>query len=132
MISFAARMCLLAVLLVPVRVLAAPDLLGGVVVNQTVTVAGQEFFQHFVAAWRERELAERYAISIAERPSARHGSQIRIEFGQRRILQLQLSAGRASLQALGERAAELAFQRVADAELERLLLRDLDLAADEI
>lgn len=112
--------------------MAAEDRLGALVVNQTVTVAGQEFFQHFVAAWREREMADRYSISITERPTARFGSQLWVEYAQRRVLQLQLPASRSGLQALGERAAEAVFQRVADAELERLLFRDLDLAPDEL
>ncbi|GIZ52988.1 curli production assembly/transport protein CsgE [Noviherbaspirillum aridicola] len=131
---FLAVLALLALLaLLPwARAQAAGDTLGALVVNQTVTVAGQEFFQHFVAAWRERELAERYSLSIIERPTARHGSQVWVEYAQRRMLQLQLPAARSGLQALGERAAEAVFQRVADAEVERLLFRDLDLAPDEI
>lgn len=129
--SFAILLALLA-LLPCARASVGSDTLGAIVVNQTVTVAGQEFFQHFMAAWRERELSDRYSISITERPTARHGSQVWVEFAQRRVLQLQLPAARSGLQALGERAAETVFQRVADTELERLLFRDLDLAPDEI
>lgn len=106
--------------------------LAGVVVNQTVTAAGQEFFHHFAIAWRERELADRYSIAVSERPSARWGSQIWVEFAQRRIFQAQLPAGRAGLRELSERAAEAVFQKVADTEVERLLFRDPDLATDEL
>jgi curli production assembly/transport component CsgE len=105
---------------------------AGIVINQTMTVAGQEFFQYFVAAWRDRELAERYNIAIAEKPSARWGSQIWVEFSQRRIFQAQLPGARGELRALGERAADIVFQRVADTEVERLLFRDPDLGSDEL
>jgi curli production assembly/transport component CsgE len=102
------------------------------VADQTVTVAGQDFYQQFVVAWRERDIAERYAISVHERPSARWGSQVWIEYAQRRIFQAALPAGRTGIRQLGEQAAEFAFQKVTDAEVERLLFRDADVGVDEI
>lgn len=111
---------------------AAAEPMVGVVVNQTVTVAGQEFFQHFTASWRERELGERYAILVVEKPSARTGSQVWVEFSRRRVFQAQLPNARGELQTLGEQAAEIAYQRIADTELERLLAPEPDLGADEI
>ncbi len=107
------------------------DSYGGVVVNQTVTVAGQEFFQHFVALWRERELSERFAIAVVERPSARWGGQIWVEFAQRRVFQSPLSSARSGLRSLSERAVDLVYQTVIDTETDRLLFRDADLGADE-
>ncbi|WP_158597936.1 CsgE family curli-type amyloid fiber assembly protein [Noviherbaspirillum saxi] len=108
------------------------DSFGGVVVNQAVTVAGQEFFQYFVANWRDRDLSERYAISITERPSARWGSQVWIEFRQRRIFQAPLPTARAGIKALSEQATEAVYQMVADTEVERLLFREPDLGPDEL
>lgn len=105
---------------------------GGLVANQTVTVAGQDFFQSFTSAWRERDLSERYAISIGEKPSARWGSQIWIEYAQRRIFQASLPTGRAGIKELSEQAVEVAYQRITDAEVERLLFRDIDLGPDEM
>jgi curli production assembly/transport component CsgE len=104
---------------------------GGVVVNQTITVAGQEFFQYFVALWRERELSERFAITVIERPSARWGGQVWVEFAQRRVFQAPLSSARAGLRSLSEQAVDLVYQTVIDTEAERLLFRDADLGADE-
>lgn len=108
------------------------ELYGGVVANQTITVAGQDFFQYFVSAWRDRDMSERFVVSVHERPSARWGSQIWIEYGQRRVFQASLPAGRAGIKALSEQAAEAAYQKVADAEVERLLFRDPDMGSDEI
>ena len=105
---------------------------GGVVANQTVTVAGQDFYQYFVSAWRDRDMSERFAISVHERPSARWGSQIWIEYAQRRVFQAFLPTGRAGIRALSEQAVEAAYQKVADAEVERLLFRDADMGSDEI
>jgi curli production assembly/transport component CsgE len=108
------------------------ELYGGVVVNQTVTVAGQDFYQYFVSAWRDRDMSERFAISIRERPSARWGSLIWIEYAERRIFQSQLPTGRAGIKALSEQAVDFAYQKLADAEVERLLFRDPDFGPDEI
>ncbi|WP_162256871.1 CsgE family curli-type amyloid fiber assembly protein [Noviherbaspirillum sp. Root189] len=109
-----------------------PETYGGIVVNQTVTVAGQEFFQCFVAAWRDRDLSERYAISVMERPSARWGSQIWIEFARRRVFQAPLPTARVGIRALSEQATEVVAQMVADMEVERLLFREPDLGPDEL
>ena len=108
------------------------SLYGGLVTNQTVTVAGHDFYQHFVAAWQEQAVSERFAISIHERPSARWGSQVWIEFAQRRILQIALPAGRSGIRAISEQAVAVVQQRIVDAEVERALFRNADLGADEI
>lgn len=100
--------------------------------NQTITVAGQDFYQHFVAAWQELAVSERFAISIHERPSARWGSQVWIEFAQRRILQFSLPAGRSGIKAISEQAVAVVQQRIIDAEVERALFRNADMGADEI
>lgn len=112
--------------------LAKHEVYGGVVANQTVTVAGQDFYQHFVAAWRDRDLSERFTISIHERPSARWGSQVWIEFAQRRIFQSALPTGRGGIRSLAEQAIEIAHQLIGDAEVDRLLFRDVDIGPDEM
>lgn len=108
------------------------ELYAGVVVDQTVTVAGHEFYQHFVALWRDKELTSRYAISVHERPTARWGSQIWIEYAQRRVFQAFMPPARANVKAMSEQAADIAFQNVVDTEVQRLLFREPDLGPDEL
>jgi curli production assembly/transport component CsgE len=105
---------------------------GGVVVNQAVTVAGQNFYQCFVASWREKETSDWYEISIHERPSARWGSQIWIEYAQKRVFQASLPSALSHIRALSEQAADIAYRRIADVEIERLLVRETDVGPDEI
>jgi curli production assembly/transport component CsgE len=104
---------------------------GGVVVNQTITVAGQNFYQCFVASWRDKEMSERYAISIHERPSARWGTQVWIEYAQKRVFQAFLPSSIANIKALSEQAAEVAQQKVVDVEVDRLLFREAEFGPDE-
>lgn len=103
----------------------------GIVTSQTVTVAGYEFANHFIAEWRDKPGAERTTLALLERPSARWGSLVWIEFGQQRVLQLQLPPARAGLKTLAESAAESAYQAILDIERQRRLVSDADLAADE-
>jgi len=104
---------------------------NGVVTNQTITVAGQDFYQYFVAAWRDKEASERYTVSIHERPSARWGNEVWIEFAQRRVFRTYLPPARASIRPISEEAAEVAYQAVMQADLERMLIPDADLGRDE-
>jgi curli production assembly/transport component CsgE len=108
------------------------ELYGGIVVDQTITVIGHEFYQYFVALWRDQDLSNRYAISIHERPTARWGSQIWIEYAQRRVFQTVLPPTRTNIKSMSEQAVEVAYPRVIDVEVQRLLFRDPDLGADEI
>lgn len=103
----------------------------GIVTSQTVTVAGHEFANHFIAEWRDKPGAERTTLALRERPSARWGSLVWIESGQQRVLQLQLPPARAGLRTLAESAAESAYQTILDIERQRRLVSDADLAADE-
>lgn len=129
-----ARFRLLSALLLTSSLAAAApdaDVGSGVVTSQPVTVAGHDFCQYFIAAWRDKEGSERYTLAIRERPSARWGSEVTIEYAQRRVYRTQLPASRAAIRPLSEDAAESAYQAVQQADTERQLLQDADLAPDE-
>jgi curli production assembly/transport component CsgE len=111
--------------------LAALDLFEGIVINQTLTRAGQHFYALFSARWYDLPLAARYTISIREQPSARFGSQIIVQFGQRRIFQTLISPNR-SRPGLIETAVDTVYQAVTEGEMQRLLFKDPDLGLDEI
>jgi curli production assembly/transport component CsgE len=108
-----------------------PDPIAGVVTNETVTAAGQQFYLNFVAGWQDKDLNERYTLSIHETPSRRYGSRVWIEFGQRRVYQSNLPPGHRAIKDISEQAIEIAYQNVVDADVQRLLFREQDLAADE-
>lgn len=94
---------------------------------------GQEFYRAFMTAWRELPMTERYSLSVQERPSARWGSLVRIEFANRLVFSTFLSPGRRDLIGpAGEQAAQAAYQNVVDADVQRLLFKDPDLGPDEL
>jgi curli production assembly/transport component CsgE len=108
------------------------DELGGVVTTDTVTLAGQDFYTWFAQAWSTIPLSERYIVSVHERPSARYGSLVWVEYNQRRVFQAFLPIARSNVKPVAEGAAQIAFQNVMQADLTRLLFRDADMATDEL
>lgn len=104
---------------------------GGVITNNTITVAGQDFYQAFSFFWREKPLNDRYALSVHERPSARLGNQVWVQYGNTRVYQGVLPTLRAQVSTIADIAAATAYDTVSDLEVQRLLFRDEDLGPDE-
>lgn len=78
-------------------------------------------------------MSQRYSLSILERPSARWGSLIRVEFANRLMFTTFLSPGHRDLVAkTAEEAATLTYHNVVDADIQKLLFKDADLGSDEL
>jgi curli production assembly/transport component CsgE len=116
----------------PHKSLSALDRFDGIVIDQTMTRAGKEFYQLFAANWHDQPLSDRYTISVREQPSARFGSQVYIVFGNRRVFHGQLSPNRNQIKMLSEAAAGTAHRAVTEGEMQRLLFKDPDIGQDEI
>lgn len=109
------------------------DPYSGVVVNNTVTFVGQEFYRNFVAGWRDQAAVERFSVAVNERPSARWGSLVSVEYEHREVFRAFLSPGRRDfVRQAGADAARLVYQRVVELEVQRLLFHDPDMAREEI
>lgn len=110
----------------------APDQFAGIVTDQTITTAGHDFYQYFTALWHDKPLSDRFALAVRERPSARQGNRILIDYANRTVFEAVLPGARGNIPAIGERAVEIAYNAVSDADVKRLLFRDADLGADEL
>ncbi|MDR5774018.1 MULTISPECIES: curli production assembly/transport protein CsgE [unclassified Caballeronia] len=108
------------------------DTLGGIVTNDAVTLVGEDFYNFFAQAWTQMPMSERYNVSVHERPSARYGSLIWVEYDQRRVFQAFLPIARANVRPIAESAAASALQTVLQADISRLLFHEADLASDEM
>lgn len=104
---------------------------SGVIINQLVTVAGQDFYQYFLNAWRDKEGSEHFTLVVRERPSARWGSEVRVEYGQMQVYRTRLPVSRAAIRQLSEDAAEFSYQAVQQAEERRRITQDADIGSDE-
>lgn len=108
----------------------APYEVGGIVTGQTITTAGKAFYDGFAAAWREQDEQGRFTVSISERPSARWGSQVFVDYGQRRLFRTFLPPNRERIRAIAAQAAGLVLQSIIDAQVAQLF-GDPDLGRDE-
>lgn len=111
---------------------ADPDRLGGIVTDQTTSVAGQAFYRHFTTLWSDRPALDFFSITVLERPSARRGRRIVVEYAQRSLFEAPLPATRAGIEQLSESAVQIAHDHMANQLVQRLLFSEQDLAADEL
>lgn len=105
---------------------------SGVVLNQTVTVGGQDFFRHFSSAWRDSPLSERVIVIVKEQPSARLGNVVWVEYRRKKVFQANLPPSREHIRKLGNDAASVVQDEIVSAEVEQATLVDVDLAKEEI
>lgn len=110
---------------------AQQEAIDGIVVNQTVTVAGQEFHAAFAALWSDKPPLPGYALAIRERPSARRGTTVDIEHGNRIVFRAWLPPARAQIRLLAQQAVDIVYEDAVAAQVKHLL-RDDDMASDEI
>jgi curli production assembly/transport component CsgE len=106
--------------------------IGGIVTDDVVTLVGQDFYDAFSKAWIQMPMSERYMVSIHERPSARYGSLIWVEYEQRRVFEAFLPIARSNVRPVAEGAAASALQTVMQADIARLLFHETDLGSDEM
>ncbi len=105
----------------------------GFIVDRTVTNFGAQFVRDFSQAWRTLGTTENIDLTIVEKASARWGSTIFVEHNNHPVARIFLQAGRsAAIKPLAENAARYMATKVADNSLLGLLMRDPDLAPDEL
>lgn len=107
------------------------DPLSGIVINRTVTVQGHEFYRFFSNRWREFSEQNPFTITVFERPSARWGSEIWVEYRGQRMYHAFLSPARSSTKKASEQAVDIVMENVNESEIERLLTNNPDLGPEE-
>lgn len=108
------------------------DPLHGVVVNRTVTVQGHEFYRAFSMWWRQLDEDNKYSITVYERPSARWGSEIWVDYRQTRVFHVFLPPARSQVKQISQQAAEIAFEQIEESVLEEMLYQSEDLGPEEM
>jgi curli production assembly/transport component CsgE len=108
------------------------NLLGGVITSRTITVLGWDFYQYFTAKWEAIHGNERLSLSIYERPTARWGSEIWIDYRQTRVFHTFLPPARSATKSISMQAVDLVYKNVIDINIQRSLFTDVDLAPEEM
>lgn len=108
------------------------DPLLGVIVNRTVTVQGHEFYRFFSNRWRMVDEEGRYSISIHERPSARWGSEVWVEYRRDRMFHMFLPPARSRTREISNIAVDIVYENITQNELQRALFQSPDLGPEEM
>lgn len=117
----------------PARTYKPRDPYVGVVTDATVTRIGHDFYNAFSAHWRDQANAEQFSLTVHERPSARWGSLVWVEYANNQLFRAFLSPARRDyVPVAAQEASRIAYQSVVDSEVQRQLFRDPDLAQDEL
>lgn len=95
-----------------------------------MTVGGRAFYDNFASAWTDKAESGRFTVSISERPTARLGSQVFIDYGNRRVFQTFLPPNRSLVPAIAADAAELVYKAILDYQLSQFF-GDPDVGRDE-
>lgn len=105
--------------------------ISGLVIDNTVTFIGRDFYHYFSRYWSNQGLMENYNLTVREQPTARYGSRVGVEWNRRIVFQVFLPPTRANIEASAKAAAQSIAQRFKAMEVQRLLFIDPDLAPDE-
>jgi curli production assembly/transport component CsgE len=105
----------------------------GFIIDRTITGFGAEFLREFALAWRNEGATDGVDLTIVERPSARWGSTIFVEYRNQPAARVFLQAGSSTtIQPLALNAARYMAGRVADNALLGLFNQDPDLGKEEL
>ena len=103
---------------------------GGIIVNQTMTLTGSQFYRNFLDYWREQKKTLPSNLVIYERPSVRWGNLILIEYNQKTLLRFFIN-NRIDNKILGKNAVLYVVDRISDFEIEKIFI-DQDMDTDEL
>ncbi len=125
-------LCLLLVLpMAQARAGSVDDELKGFIVDQTITHIGHQFYRHFCERLRDTSRLD-FNLVVRERPSARWGSLVWVEYEQRTVYRRFLSPNTAELQVVAYAAADEVKETVTRRRLEILLQDTTDMDRDEL
>lgn len=106
--------------------------IGGLVVNETITWFGQDFYHYFSREWRNQQQIKNQTIVLEEIPSARQGTQIVIRYKGNIVYQTSIAGTRSSSRERGSNAVTTVLTRVLDIDFSSIGLQQADLSANEL
>lgn len=108
------------------------DGVAGIVVNETISANGLEFYRNFLEGWREKPDADNYNLDIIERPSRRFGNQIWIMYGKDRVFLTALPIKFDRIRALSEEAVDATYATIITLGMQSQFSADSDMGVDEM
>jgi hypothetical protein len=105
--------------------------IGGLVINQTITPQGRDFYRAFVIAWRNQSESTRDNIVIYERPAGRGTNLLWVEYRYRKLYSAFVRMSKQSvLEGMAANAVLIVQQGIAAIQVEEIM-NSTDMASDE-
>jgi len=92
--------------------------LSGVVVENTLTVAGNQFYRLFALAWREKPESEKYSLSVVESRGRQRISQITVYFENKNLHTVVLPTKFSAMQGLVDQSLDAVSTKLLELELD--------------
>ncbi|MCQ4320779.1 CsgE family curli-type amyloid fiber assembly protein [Stutzerimonas stutzeri] len=105
--------------------------LSGLIIDNTITRFGHDFHRYLSFQLQDASALEADLV-VRERPSARWGSLIWVEYGQRTVYRRFLQPNVAEIEDIATQAAQLILEEVNRSKLQNLLQDTFDLDRDEL
>ena len=119
------------VLVLPFASAGEEDEMMGFIVDDTISHIGHEFYYSFSERLRATSPMD-FNLVVRERPSARWGSLVTVEYQQRLVYRRFLAPNTVELKDEAYEAADLVRMQIVQRKLETLLQDTTDLERDEL
>jgi curli production assembly/transport component CsgE len=125
------RLWCACMLLLSLAAHAEEDIIQGLVVDTTITRFGHDFYRYFTARLTDTTDMD-FNLVVRERPSARWGSLVWVEYEQRVVYRQFLQPNNSALVDNANAAADIVVENIARRRLEDLLQDNFDMERDEL
>ena len=105
--------------------------LGGLIIDNTISRFGHDFHRYLSYQLQDSDSLKADLV-VRERPSARWGSLIWVEYGQTTVYRRFLQPNVAEIETIAEQAAQLILEEIERNKLRDLLQDTFDLERDEL
>ena len=105
---------------------------SGIILDRTVTFVGQNFYRNFSDYWRLKFAESKDVLTIYERPSARWGSLIWVEYRSKKLSELFVSPSKNNTKEKAAKFADKVNQKLVKIKLAEHFMDTFDVDKDEL
>ena len=84
--------------------------IDGLIVDETVTKSGRDFYQIFYSTWEAPPNANNYTISISEKPARGIATILMIDINDNRVVETPLQPRYDIIESIAEQAVQICFE----------------------
>lgn len=84
--------------------------IDGLIVDETVTKAGRDFYQLFYSKWEAPPSAKNFTINISEKPARGLATVLMIDINENRVIETPLQPRYDIIESISEQAVQICFE----------------------